>query len=156
QGRLQPNMYAHVTLQTAPRADVLYIPSQALIQTGQSQRVALALGDGRFDICPVQAGFSNGNRVAILKGLRAGQRVVVSAQFLIDSEANVDAAALRLGSGQSACTATPAMSGNDGMSGMTLPGQSMSAMPMTGMSEKMSAQQPSLQKNADTNEGQHR
>ncbi|MEO7149162.1 MAG: efflux RND transporter periplasmic adaptor subunit, partial [Rhodanobacteraceae bacterium] len=42
QGRLQPNMYAHVTLQTAPRADVLYIPSQALIQTGQSQRVALA------------------------------------------------------------------------------------------------------------------
>ncbi|MDQ2972824.1 MAG: hypothetical protein M3R20_07590, partial [Pseudomonadota bacterium] len=60
------------------------------------------------------------------------------------------------GSGQSACTATPAMSGNDGMSGMTLPGQSMSAMPMTGMSEKMSTQQPSLQKNADTNEGQHR
>ncbi|MGH8042913.1 MAG: efflux RND transporter periplasmic adaptor subunit [Rudaea sp.] len=107
QGRLQPNMYAHVTLQTAARADVLYIPSQALIRTGQSERVILALGDGHFDVCPVQAGNSSGDRVEILKGLHGGQRVVTSAQFLIDSEANIDAAALRLGAGKSACTATP-------------------------------------------------
>lgn len=105
--RLQPNMYAHVTIQAAPQQDVVYIPNQALIQTGQSQRVIVALGQGRFDVCPVEAGFTSGDRVEILKGLRAGQRVVTSAQFMIDSEANVNAAALRLGSGKPGCTQGP-------------------------------------------------
>ncbi|MEO8803012.1 MAG: efflux RND transporter periplasmic adaptor subunit [Rudaea sp.] len=105
--RLQPNMYAHVVLHAGAQPDVVSIPELALIRTGHSERVILALGDGRFDVCPVQAGNSSGDRVEILKGLHPGQRVVTSAQFLIDSEANVDAAALRLGAGKSACTATP-------------------------------------------------
>lgn len=105
--RLQPNMYAHVVLHTGAQPDVVSIPELALIRTGQSERVIVALGEGRFDVCPVQAGNSSGDRVEILKGLHVGQRVVTSAQFLIDSEANVDAAALRLRAGKSACTATP-------------------------------------------------
>lgn len=105
--RLQPNMYAHVTIQAVPQQNAVSIPSQALIQTGQSQRVIVALGGGRFDVCPVEAGFSSGDRVAILKGLQPGQWVVTSAQFMIDSEANVDAAALRLGSGKPGCTRGP-------------------------------------------------
>ena len=105
--RLQPNMYAHVTIQAAPQQNAVSIPSQALIETGQSQRVIVALGGGRFDVCPVEAGFSSGDRVAILKGLQPGQWVVTSAQFMIDSEANVDAAALRLGSGKPGCTRGP-------------------------------------------------
>jgi len=55
----------------------------------------------------VQAGLSSGDKVEILKGLRAGQRVVTSAQFLIDSEANVDAAALNYGSAKPGCSAVP-------------------------------------------------
>ncbi|HET8942321.1 MAG TPA: efflux RND transporter periplasmic adaptor subunit [Rudaea sp.] len=102
--RLQPNMYAHVVLHADAQRDAVWIPQLALIRTGHSERVILALGDGRFDVCPVQAGISSGDRVEILKGLRAGQRVVTSAQFLIDSEANVDAAALRLGSAKPECT----------------------------------------------------
>lgn len=111
--RLQPNMYAHVTIEAAPhegptgQREVVYIPSLALIRTGHSQRVIVALGGGRFDICPVEAGLTDGNKVAILKGLRAGQRVVTSAQFLIDSEANVDAAALNYGSANPGCSAPP-------------------------------------------------
>lgn len=105
--RLQPNMYAHVSLQAAPRGDGVTIPNPALIRTGHSQRVIVALGDGRFDVCPVEAGLTSGDRVEILKGLQAGQRVVTSAQFMLDSEANVDAAALRLGSGKPGCAATP-------------------------------------------------
>ncbi|HEX5339795.1 MAG TPA: efflux RND transporter periplasmic adaptor subunit [Gammaproteobacteria bacterium] len=105
--RLQPNMYAHVVIQAAPQQDVVHIPSQALIRTGHNQRVIVALGNGRFDVCPVQAGFSSGDQVAILKGLRAGQWVVTSAQFMIDSEANVDAAGLRLGAGKPGCTQGP-------------------------------------------------
>lgn len=102
--RLQPNMYARVSIQAAPQTDAVYIPIEALIRTGHSQRVIVALGDGNFDVCPVQAGVSSGDQVEILKGLSAGQRVVTSAQFMIDSEANVDAAALRLGAGKAGCT----------------------------------------------------
>ncbi len=101
--RLQPNMYAHVQIQTQPQKSVVYIPDQALIRTGHSQRVIVALGDGRFDVCPVEAGITSGDQVEILKGLHVGQRVVTSAQFMLDSEANVDAAALRLGSGKPGC-----------------------------------------------------
>ncbi|MDE2352294.1 MAG: efflux RND transporter periplasmic adaptor subunit [Alphaproteobacteria bacterium] len=103
--RLQPNMYAHVTIDSAPQ-NAVYIPASALIRTGQSERVALALGQGRFDICPVVAGFQTGGDVEILKGLRVGQRVVVSSQFLIDSEANVDEASLRISGGKPACRAS--------------------------------------------------
>jgi len=105
--QLRPNMYAHVSIQAAPHNNTVYIPSAALIQTGQSQRVVLALGNGNFDICPVQAGYASGDQVEILKGLQTGQRVVVSAQFMLDSEANLDAAALRLGAGKAGCNQAP-------------------------------------------------
>ncbi len=123
--RLQPNMYAHITISAMPQHHVVHIPLQALIRTGHSQRVIISLGNGRFDVCPVEAGFTSGRQVEILKGLRVGQRVVISAQFMIDSEANVDAAALRLGSGKAACTSAAAMSGQ-GMSGMKMPDHDMS------------------------------
>ena len=125
--RLQPNMYAHVSLQAAPQQNAVTIPALALIRTGQSERVVVALGDGRFDVCPVQAGTTSGDRVEILKGLQAGQWVVTSAQFMLDSEANVDAAALRLGAGKPGCAGTPqsASHGMDtGMPGMSMPGKS--------------------------------
>jgi Cu(I)/Ag(I) efflux system membrane fusion protein len=133
--RLQPNMYAHVSLQTAPQQDVVTIPALALIQTGHSERVVVALGNGRFDVCPVQAGTTSGDRVEILKGLRAGQKVVTSAQFMIDSEANVDAAALRLGSGKPGCTGKPASADAGKAAGM--PGMEMPASNMSGMSMPM-------------------
>ncbi|MHB1246410.1 MAG: efflux RND transporter periplasmic adaptor subunit [Sulfuriferula sp.] len=111
--QLQPNMYARITIHAEPQRNGIYIPNQALIRTGQSQRVIVALGDGRFDVCPVEAGFTSGDRVEILKGLQAGQRVVTSAQFMIDSEANVGAAALRLGSGRSGCHEAPLAAENN-------------------------------------------
>lgn len=112
--RLQPNMYAHVALQTAAQHDAVYIPALALIETGHSKRVIVAQGNGRFDVCPVETGTTSGDRVEILKGLRPGQRVVTSAQFMIDSEANVDAAALRLDSGKPGCAAIPAQESKAG------------------------------------------
>lgn len=136
--RLQPNMYARVTLD-AQDADAeapsqpsgVSIPEQALIRTGRSQRVIVALGDGRFDVCPVEAGFSSGDRVQIINGLHAGQRVVTSAQFMIDSEANVGAAALRLGAGKSGCGQAPQATGpapsGTAMAGMKMSGKSMPA-----------------------------
>ncbi|MEO7065456.1 MAG: efflux RND transporter periplasmic adaptor subunit [Rhodanobacter sp.] len=142
--RLQPNMYAHVTLQAAPKGNGLYIPELALIRTGSSQRVIVALGDGRFDVCPVQAGLSSGDRVEILKGLRAGQRVVTSAQFMLDSEANVDAAALRLGAGRAGCAKAADTTGHGSAEKADPAGKDISDMP--GMSDPATPAVPNAEK----------
>jgi Cu(I)/Ag(I) efflux system membrane fusion protein len=92
----------------------------------------VALGNGRFDVCPVETGVTSGNEVEILQGLQAGQQVVVSAQFMIDSEANVDAAALRLGSGKPGCAETP----KPAEKGMTDKSGSDMSMPVAGMSTR--------------------
>lgn len=97
---LLPNMYADVTIMGAPEKDVLTIPSEALIRTGETNnRVILALGSGRFRAQPVTPGIESGGRVAILSGLKEGETVVTSGQFLIDSEADLNASLQRLSVG---------------------------------------------------------
>lgn len=95
-GLLKPNMYATVTVAGKPGADSLVIPREALIRTAAMDRVVLALGNGRFRPAEVVAGREAGAKVEILKGLAEGETVVTSAQFLLDSEAGVDASLLRL------------------------------------------------------------
>ena len=98
--RLLPNMYADVTIAGAPEKNVLTVPTEALIRTGnENNRVILALGDGRFRDQPVTAGIESGNRVAILSGLADDETVVTSGQFLIDSEASLNASLQRLSVG---------------------------------------------------------
>jgi len=94
--QLKPNMYAQVTVDVAPRNGVVHVPSQAVIRTGRQQRVVLALGDGRFRPAEVRTGLESGGRTEIIEGLSAGERIVVSGQFLIDSEASMDASLLRM------------------------------------------------------------
>lgn len=124
--RLQPSMFAHVTLLAEPTRDAVYVPNEAVIRTGMNQRVIVALGGGRFDVCPVKMGMESGDKVQILQGLQPGQQVVVSAQFMIDSEANVNAATLRLDAAKPGCDAgmppkgtgnRPPPPGKDGRSG---------------------------------------
>lgn len=88
---LQPNMFASVHVATQAREGIIAIPNEALIRTGQAERVVLALGDGRFKPVPVKAGLTVGDRVEITDGLKEGDRVVTSAQFLIDSESSLTA-----------------------------------------------------------------
>ena len=70
---------------------MIHIPRSALIRGGGADRVVVALGEGRFAARPVVAGPESGDRVTIRDGLAAGERVVVAAQFLLDSEANLAA-----------------------------------------------------------------
>jgi Cu(I)/Ag(I) efflux system membrane fusion protein len=86
---IRPNMLASVSLGSAPGAAVVNIPRSALIRSGREERVVVALGDGRFVARKVKAGAESGDRVAVLDGLTAGEQVVVSGQFLLDSEANL-------------------------------------------------------------------
>ena len=88
---LRENMYASVKLETSRHDNVLTIPEEALIRTARGDRVVLALGDGRFKPVGVIAGVTVGDTLEILDGLKEGDRVVTSAQFLIDSESSLTA-----------------------------------------------------------------
>ena len=96
---VRPNMLANIGLLGEPVEDVIHIPRSALIRGGGADRVVVALGEGRFAARPVVAGPESGDRVTILDGLAAGERVVVAAQFLLDSETNLAAGMDRLQNG---------------------------------------------------------
>ncbi|MCW8853531.1 MAG: efflux RND transporter periplasmic adaptor subunit [Gammaproteobacteria bacterium] len=93
---LKPNMYAHVSIYGGAKKDILSMPREALIRTGQEQRVILDLGDGRFAPRKVKAGIESGDWVEIIEGLNEADVVVVSGQFLIDSEASLKASLIRM------------------------------------------------------------
>lgn len=95
-GALRPEAYVNVRIEVSPRDNVLSVPAEAVIRTGRSERVVLALGDGRYRLAQVRTGAEAGARVEILSGLAEGERVVVSSQFLIDSEASLQGVALRM------------------------------------------------------------
>ncbi len=93
---LRPNMFARVTIQGDSIGEVVHVPREALIRGGSTDRVVVALGGGRFRAQAVETGIESGDRVAIRKGISAGELIVVSGQFLIDSESNIDAALSRM------------------------------------------------------------
>jgi Cu(I)/Ag(I) efflux system membrane fusion protein len=94
---LKPNMYANVKIYGGPKNDVIVIPLEALIRTGRAERVIIGRGAGRFEARQVRAGIESGDWVEILSGVEPGDRVVVSGQFLIDSEASLKASMTRMG-----------------------------------------------------------
>jgi len=93
---LRPNMFARVTIQGDSVGEVVHVPRASLIRGGSVDRVVLALGNGRFRAQAVEIGIESGDRIAIRKGISAGELVVVSGQFLIDSESNIDSAFARM------------------------------------------------------------
>lgn len=95
--RLQPNMYVEVTIRGEPERGALSIPREALIRTGKSEHVIMALGEGRFRPVDVVPGMEAGDRIEILFGLDESDEVVISGQFLIDSEASLSAGFRRMG-----------------------------------------------------------
>ncbi len=91
-GKLKSGMYATVVFRPEVAKDAVAIPSQAVLRTGERNVVIVALGDGRFAPRDVKLGASGEDWVQVLSGLSAGERIVTSAQFLIDSESNLKAA----------------------------------------------------------------
>ncbi len=95
-GQLKPNQFAEVTINGKPQEDVLTVPTTALIPSALGNRVVRALGNGVFQPVPVRTGVSSDGRTQILSGLKPGDEVVSSGQFLIDSESNIQAAFQRM------------------------------------------------------------
>lgn len=87
-GQLVPGMFVTVGLSTSAQSG-LTVPSEALIQTGQRSVVMLAEANGAFRPVDVDVGIEANGRSEIKRGLQAGQKVVVSGQFLVDSEASL-------------------------------------------------------------------
>lgn len=95
-GRLVPGMFVSMQFMDIRAEKALLIPTEAVIQTGKRTVVMLAEDNGRFRPVDVQMGIESGGQTEIKRGLQAGQRVVVSSQFLIDSEASLKGVEARL------------------------------------------------------------
>jgi Cu(I)/Ag(I) efflux system membrane fusion protein len=94
-GLLKPGMFAQVELPVGSRNKVLTVPVSAVIDSGTRQIVVVQMGlpeEGRFEPREVKLGARSENFLEILDGLRDGELVVVSANFLIDAESNLKAA----------------------------------------------------------------
>jgi len=91
-GLLLANMYADVEIATGGGTPVVAVPGSAVIDTGDSQVVILDMGEGRFEPRDVKIGARGEDMVEIVNGVAEGDRVVISANFLIDAESNLKAA----------------------------------------------------------------
>lgn len=90
---LKPGMYLNVQLaQPTAAPPVIAIPEEALITTGSENKVLLSDGKGHFTPVPITTGHSQNGWVEVVSGIQAGQNVVTSGQFLIDSEASLRSA----------------------------------------------------------------
>jgi RND family efflux transporter MFP subunit len=108
---LKPDMYANVSIGTGAVEGALAIPANAILSSGRGQTVFVALGEGRFEPRPVKSGLTDDNGyVQILSGLNEGETVVVSAQFMLDSESTLREAMQKM-------TAPPAEAGSSAEAG---------------------------------------
>jgi len=106
-GRLRAGMYATVRFQPVVAPDAVLVPAMAVLRTGERNLVVVNDGEGRFTPREVRLGAEGSGRVAILSGLQAGEEVVTSAQFLIDSESNLREAVQKLLAARSAASEAP-------------------------------------------------
>jgi Cu(I)/Ag(I) efflux system membrane fusion protein len=118
-GALSPGMFATVQFDPTPGTAVPVVPDDALIATGNQTRVIVAEDGGRFRAVAVHTGSAAGGYTEILDGLAGGEKVVVSGQFLIDSEASLSGALERLND----AAAKPAPAASEQMPSMDMSGE---------------------------------
>ncbi|MCB2212295.1 efflux RND transporter periplasmic adaptor subunit [bacterium] len=115
--KLKPDMYVDVRMQSSPVTDVVAVPKSAVIRSGERDIVFVKVGDGQFEPRQVHLGLETDSQYEITHNLDAGEQVVTSAQFLLDSEATLQEAiqrriAQRRAMGQDATADAGAMSGH--------------------------------------------
>lgn len=95
--RLSPGMFVSLSFTGSAAQPQLVVPSEAVITTGERSVVIVARGDGTFDVADVKVGMERNGMSTLLSGLAEGQSIVLSGQFLIDSEASLKSTVGRLG-----------------------------------------------------------
>jgi Cu(I)/Ag(I) efflux system membrane fusion protein len=106
-GYLVPGLYASVDFLPAGAPEMTVVPSEAVIATGKRTVVFVAEGEGKFRPVDVETGTESNGMTEIRKGLEPGQKVVVSGQFLIDSDASMKGTTTRLGNSEASAAAAP-------------------------------------------------
>jgi Cu(I)/Ag(I) efflux system membrane fusion protein len=105
--KLAPGMFVSLDFAGQAGEPQLVVPSEAVIVTGERSVVIVERADGGFDVAEVTTGAEADGKTAILSGLSEGQSIVLSGQFLIDSEASLNSAVNRLETPPSAPEKTP-------------------------------------------------
>lgn len=93
---LRPDMLAEVTIHAQEMPDLVVVPAEAIVRSGEYNQIFVMKEEGVFEPRKVILGVESGGSVAVLDGLKAGERVVVSAQFLIDSESKLREATAKM------------------------------------------------------------
>ncbi len=93
---LKPDMFAEVTIYASKQVSAVVIPSEAIIRSGTRDKVLIVRSAGKFEPRAVTTGLASDGKVIILEGLEAGEKVVTSSQFLIDSESNLREATAKM------------------------------------------------------------
>jgi Cu(I)/Ag(I) efflux system membrane fusion protein len=96
--KLAPGMFVSLDFEGQSQEPQLVVPSEAVIVTGERSVVIVARDGGGFDVAEVTTGAEVDGKTAVLSGLEEGQSIVLSGQFLIDSEASLRSTVSRLSS----------------------------------------------------------
>lgn len=99
-GDLKLNMFGDVKIYADPRKDTIVIPRESVVYTGKETRVVIKHETGRYSTRPIKIGIESDDNIEVLEGLKEGEVVVTSAQFLIDSESSLNASFNRADAGQ--------------------------------------------------------
>jgi Cu(I)/Ag(I) efflux system membrane fusion protein len=93
---LKPDLFAEVTIYAGKQVDAVVIPSEAVIRSGANTQVFIVRGAGKFEPRQITTGLASNGDIAVLDGVKAGEEVVTSAQFLIDSESKLHEATAKM------------------------------------------------------------
>lgn len=93
---LRPEMFADITIRSQNTAEVVVVPAEAIIRSGHYNQIFVMKGEGVFEPRRVELGVESGGKIAVLEGIQPGEEVVVSAQFLIDSESSLREATAKM------------------------------------------------------------
>ena len=129
---LKPGMFANVVLLADSQPDAVVVPSEAIVRSGYREQVFVVREPGKFEPREVQLGFSAAGQTQVLAGIQPGEEVVVSGQFLIDSESKLREATAKM---------LEAMAGDShdhsDMSNMDMSDMSMDSIDATAISNNM-------------------
>ena len=95
-GLLKPDMFANVVIEASALPDAIVIPSEAIVRSGSREQVFVQRAPGKFEPRDVNIGVSSKGWTEVKSGIEAGDEIVISAQFLIDSESKLREAASKM------------------------------------------------------------
>ncbi len=93
---LRPEMFADINIATQKQENVITVPSEAVVRSGITNQIFVVRDKGKFEPREVTLGLESNGRVIVLKGVEAGEEVVTSSQFLIDSESKLKEATAKM------------------------------------------------------------